>query len=72
MQELAGTASSIFFPVAAAGLLAFTDLRDILWIDVATFGMAITSSLPLPQLPLDLLTNGSALDTPPFSSATSP
>jgi MFS family permease len=43
MQELAGTASSIFSPVAAAGLLAFTDLRNILWIDLVTFGLAITS-----------------------------
>ncbi|MCJ7703447.1 MAG: MFS transporter, partial [Anaerolineales bacterium] len=43
MQELAGTASSIFAPVAAAGLLAFTDLRDILWIDLATFGLATIS-----------------------------
>jgi DHA3 family macrolide efflux protein-like MFS transporter len=43
MQELAGTASSIFSPVAAAGLLAFTEFRDILWIDLATFGLAIIS-----------------------------
>jgi DHA3 family macrolide efflux protein-like MFS transporter len=43
MQELAGTASSIFAPVTAAGLLAFTDLSDILWIDLATFGLAIIS-----------------------------
>jgi DHA3 family macrolide efflux protein-like MFS transporter len=41
MQELAATASSIFSPIAAAGLLAFTDLSDILWIDLATFGLAI-------------------------------
>jgi hypothetical protein len=43
LQELAGTASSIFAPVTAAGLLAFTDLREILWIDLATFGLAILS-----------------------------
>ena len=43
MQELAGTASSIFAPMAAAGLLAFTDLSDILWFDLATFGLAIFS-----------------------------
>jgi DHA3 family macrolide efflux protein-like MFS transporter len=41
MQELAGTASSIFAPVAAAALLAYTTLPDILWIDLATFGLAI-------------------------------
>jgi MFS family permease len=41
LQELAGTASSIFAPVAAASLLAFTDLREILWIDLGTFGLAI-------------------------------
>ncbi len=41
LQELAGTASSIFAPVAAASLLAFTDLREILWLDLATFGLAI-------------------------------
>ena len=41
MRELAGTASSIFSPIAAAGLLAFVDLRDILLIDLATFSLAI-------------------------------
>ena len=41
LQELAGTASSIFAPIAAAGLLAFTDLREILLIDLATFGLAV-------------------------------
>jgi len=41
LQELAGTASSIFAPVAAASLLALTDLREILWIDLGTFGLAI-------------------------------
>jgi len=40
-QELAGTASSIFAPVAAASLLALADLREILWIDLGTFGLAI-------------------------------
>jgi hypothetical protein len=52
LQELAGTASSIFAPVAAAGLLAFTDLREILWIDLVTFGLAILtlsiSDIPQP------------------------
>jgi hypothetical protein len=41
LQQLAGTASSIFAPVAAASLLAFTDLSEILWIDLGTFGLAI-------------------------------
>lgn len=41
MQELAGTASSIFAPIAAASLLAFTDLREILWLDLGTFVLAI-------------------------------
>jgi MFS family permease len=43
LQELAGTASSIFAPVVAASLLAFTDLSEILWIDLVTFGLAILS-----------------------------
>ena len=43
LQELAGTASSIFSPVAAASLLAFTDLREILWIDLGSFGLAVIS-----------------------------
>ena len=41
MQELAGTASSIFAPIAAAGFLAIADLREILMIDLATFGLAV-------------------------------
>jgi MFS family permease len=41
LQELAGTASSIFSPVAAASLLSFTSLLEILWIDLATFCLAI-------------------------------
>ena len=51
LQELAGTASSIFAPVAAASLLAFTDLREILWLDLATFGLAILtlSIVHIPQ-----------------------
>jgi DHA3 family macrolide efflux protein-like MFS transporter len=43
LQELAGTASSIFAPVAAASLLTFTGLREILWIDLTTFVLAIFS-----------------------------
>lgn len=50
MQELAGTASSIFAPVAAAALLAYTTLQDILWIDLATFGLAIFT-LAIAQIP---------------------
>jgi hypothetical protein len=38
---MAGTASSIFSPVAAASLLAFTNLSEILWIDLVTFGLAV-------------------------------
>lgn len=41
LQSLAGTASSIFAPLAAAGILAFTSLREILWIDLGSFGLAI-------------------------------
>lgn len=45
LQSLAGTASSIFAPLAAAGLLAFSTLREILWIDLLSFGLAIVSLL---------------------------
>ncbi len=41
MRELAATASSIFSPIAAAALLAFIDLREIFYIDLLTFGIAI-------------------------------
>jgi len=41
LHELAGTASSIFAPIAAAGLLALVGLREILIIDLATFGLAV-------------------------------
>jgi len=41
LNGLAGTASSIFAPVAAAGLLTFADINEILWIDLVTFGLAI-------------------------------
>ena len=41
LQELAGTASSIFAPVAAAGMLVFAELPQILWIDLGTFALAI-------------------------------
>jgi DHA3 family macrolide efflux protein-like MFS transporter len=41
MHELAATASSIFSPIAAASLLAFADLKVILSIDLATFGLAL-------------------------------
>jgi len=50
LQELAGTASSIFAPIAAAGLLAFTGLREILLIDLATFGLAVIT-LSLVHIP---------------------
>jgi len=41
LHGLASTASSIFAPVAAAGLLIFSDIGVILWVDLATFGLAI-------------------------------
>jgi DHA3 family macrolide efflux protein-like MFS transporter len=41
LQSLAGTASSIFAPLAAAGLLAFSSLQEILWIDLGSFVLAI-------------------------------
>jgi DHA3 family macrolide efflux protein-like MFS transporter len=41
LYDLAATAASIFSPIAAAGLLAFTDLKDILLFDLCTFGLAI-------------------------------
>ncbi len=41
LHGLASTASSIFAPVAAAGLLTYTDLNKILLIDLVTFGLAI-------------------------------
>jgi MFS family permease len=50
MRDLAATASSIFSPIAAAGLLAFTDLKDILLIDLGTYGLAILT-LVLVQIP---------------------
>jgi len=50
LLQLAGTASSIFAPVAAAGLLAFTGLHEILWIDLGTFGLAILT-LSLAHIP---------------------
>lgn len=43
LQELAGTAASIFSPVIAATLLAFSDLNLILWIDLATLLMAFVT-----------------------------
>lgn len=50
MQELAATASSIFSPIAAAGLLAFTDIKDILLIDLLTFSIAIIT-LSITKIP---------------------
>jgi MFS family permease len=41
LYDLAATAASIFAPIAAAGLLAFTEIEDILLFDLATFGLAI-------------------------------
>ena len=51
LQELAGTASSIFAPIAAAGLLAFISIREILLIDLVTFGVALftLSIVEIPQ-----------------------
>jgi len=50
MQELAATASSIFSPVAAASLLAFTDIKDILLIDLLTFSIALIT-LAITKIP---------------------
>lgn len=50
LQELAGTASSIFAPIAAASLLVFIGLQEILLIDLATFGLAILT-LSLVHIP---------------------
>lgn len=50
MQELASTASSIFSPIAAAGLLAFTDIKDILLLDLLTFSIALIT-LAITQIP---------------------
>jgi DHA3 family macrolide efflux protein-like MFS transporter len=41
MHQLAATASSIFSPIAAAALLGLVDLKVILCVDLATFGLAI-------------------------------
>ena len=51
LQGLAGTASSIFAPVAAVGLLTFFSLKGILGIDLATFGLALLTLgiTPIPQ-----------------------
>jgi len=50
LQELAGTASSIFAPLAAASFLAFSDIKLILLIDLGTLIFAILT-LAITQIP---------------------
>ncbi len=50
LQSLAGTASNIFAPLAAAGLLSLVDISVILWIDLVTFGLAILT-LAITKIP---------------------
>ena len=50
LHGLAGTASSIFAPAAAAGMLTFSDISGILCVDLISFGLAIIS-LSITQIP---------------------